>query len=306
MSTLFSNAPVWLTWTGMETDLIFNKGVDLPGFAAFTLLKTEEGRERIARYYDEIAALARKTGVGALIETVTWMANPDRAVGIGYSPEDLDRFNAEAVAIARAAKERAKDVPLLVSLQIGPRGDGYAAGMATADEAQEYHGRQIAVGAKAGVDVASAYTLGSAEEAIGVIRAAKAVGLPVTVSFTVETDGKLADGSRLEDAILRTDAETDSAAIAYAVNCAHPDHIAPALTEGPWSERLMGVVANASRQSHEELDNSEELDDGDPQELGQQLASMKQQLPRVQLVGGCCGTDMRHLEQIATRAMAAR
>lgn len=292
-------ATVYLCWTGMETDLIFNKGVDLPGFAAFPLLDTEAGRARIKAYADDLIALARETGTGVILDSVTWMANADRAAPLGWGLEALSRINREAVAFARATGEGLAGVPALVSLQVGPRGDGYHAGRMTADEAQAYHAAQIEAGAEADPDLVSAYTLGSAGEAAGIVRAARAVDLPVVISFTVETDGRLADGATLAEAIRATDDATDGAAAGFYVNCAHPDHIAPALDGGPWMARLRGALANASRQSHAELDAATALDAGDPAEFGPQMAMLRARFPRLTVLGGCCGTDLRHMRATA-------
>lgn len=286
---------VWLAWTGMETDLIFNKKWPLPGFASFPMIRSDEGRRLLADYYDALTTIGKKFNAGIMIDTPTWMANPARAAAIDWSPEEVDLVNAEAV---RFAKARAGD-NVCISAQLGPRGDGYARGMASVEAARDYHARQIDIVAKAGAELLSAYTIGSTEEAQGIILAAKAAGIPVVVSFVVETDGCLADGMPLREAISRADDATSGEAQFFMVNCAHPDHIAPALAEGA-IPRLHGIVANASRHSHAELDEAEELDDGDPVELGQQLAALRRELPGICVLGGCCGTDLRHISSIAS------
>lgn len=286
---------LWLAWTGMETDLIFNKAWDLPGFAAFPMLRSEEGRQRLRDYYLDLIAIGRAFGAGIMIDTPTWMASPDRAAAINWPTEDLDRINAEAVAFAM---EHAAD-DVCISAQLGPRGDGYEKGMASVQAARDYHARQIDIAARSGAELLTAYTIGSTEEAQGIILAAGAAGIPVVVSFVVETDGCLADGMPLREAIERADQATSGAARFFMVNCAHPEHIAPALAQGA-IPRLHGFVANASRHSHAELDEAEELDDGDPEELGHQLAALRRDLPAIRVLGGCCGTDLRHIASIAS------
>lgn len=281
----------WLSWTGMETHMIFNLGVDLPGFASFPLLETDQGRALLRKLYGDQIAVAQETGCGACLESVTWMANADRAAALGYDAERLARVNRDAIAFLR---EFEADVPLRLSAQIGPRGDGYEAGSMTADTAQAYHARQIAVLAESGCDMISAFTIGSVDEAIGMVRAAMAVGVPITMALTVETDGRLPDGTNLNDAIMRIDADTSEGVKHYLVNCAHPDHLALE-TAGV---RLSGLVANASRLSHAELDEAEVLDDGNPEELGQQIGALARTYPQMRIFGGCCGTDMRHLRAI--------
>lgn len=284
---------VWLAWTGMETDLIFNKKWPLPGFASFPMIRSDEGRKLLADYYDSLIAIGKRFGAGVVIDTPTWMANPDRAAAIDWTPDEVDLVNAEAVHFAKA---HAGD-SVCISAQLGPRGDGYARGMASVEAARDYHARQIDIVATAGAELLSAYTIGSTEEAQGIIHAARAAGLPVVVSFVVETDGCLADGMPLREAVERADEGTSGAAQFFMVNCAHPDHIAPALADGA-IPRLHGIIANASRHSHAELDEAEELDDGDPVELGQQLAALHRNLPDIRVLGGCCGTDLRHIASI--------
>ncbi len=291
----------WLAWTGMETDLIFNQKWDLPGFAAFPLSLSEPGRNRVGQYYDAQIALGRENGVGVILDSVTWMANADRARPLGYDADTLARANAEAVALVRSARERAGGVPVLVSGQVGPRGDAYEPGATGAAEAETYHGEQIRALVEAGVDMISAYTLGSAAEATGIARAAAAAGVPAMISFTVEVDGRLADGSALGAAVEAVEAHTGGTVLGYCINCAHPDHFRPALDGGAWMSRLIGLIPNASRRSHAELDEATELDDGNPAELAAELGALHDSLPGLSIFGGCCGTDLRHLRATAAR-----
>lgn len=298
MTTLTEDR-IWLAWTGMETDLIFNQGVDLPGFAAFPMVDSSDGRARLRDYYLKLIGIGRDTGAGILLDTPTWMANPDRAAGVGYAADDLPRLTGAAVELARAAAVAHPDVATRVSVQIGPRGDGYQPGIAAAETSARYHAPQVAAAREAGADLVSAYTMGSAGEAIGISLAARRCGIPALVSFTVETDGRLADGTPLAAAVAELVAAAEPLAIC--VNCAHPEHIAKGLDGGAWQASLAGVVANASRRSHAELDEAETLDDGDPDELARQLADLRHTLSGIRVLGGCCGTDLRHLREIARR-----
>jgi S-methylmethionine-dependent homocysteine/selenocysteine methylase len=174
-----------------------------------------------------------------------------------------------------------------------------------ATEAEEYHAEQVGVFASSTADMVGAYTLPYAAEAVGIVRAAAAHDLPVTISFTVETDGRLPSGQALGEAIEDVDAETASSAAYFMVNCAHPTHFSPAIEAGgPWLRRLGGVRANASRKSHAELDEASELDAGSPEELGALYAELKPQLPSVRVLGGCCGTDSRHIARICENWLA--
>lgn len=296
----FESDRVWLAWTGMETDLIFNKGVDLPEFAAFVMVDSDDGRVRLRDYYTQLIALGRRHDVGIILDTPTWMANPDRAAAVDYRADDLPRVTGDAVALVREVAGTHDDVATLVSVQIGPRGDGYDAGISADEVSAEYHRPQIEAAKSAGADIVSAYTLGAAGEAIGIALAASRTDIPAIVSYTVETDGRLADGSSLSDAVTQL-VETASPA-AIMVNCAHPEHIEKGLDGGAWEQHLAGIVANASRQSHAELDEADVLDDGDPLELSRQLANLRAARPKLKILGGCCGTDLRHLAKIAEHA----
>jgi S-methylmethionine-dependent homocysteine/selenocysteine methylase len=292
----------FLTDGGMETTLIFHRGLDLPCFAAFDLLKDDNGRAELRTYFEPYLALARERGVGFVLDTVTWRANPDWAQRLGYGPDELDAANRAAVALAeeiRAAGE-AEATPVVINGVVGPRGDGYDPGdLMSAEEAQRYHARQISTFADSATDMVTGITLTNPEEAIGIARAARDHGLPAVISFTLETDGRLPGGESLSDAIEHVDAGTDGSVAYYMINCAHPTHFAGALEQdGPWRERIGGLRANASAKSHAELDEAELLDDGDPAALGAQHGALRPLLGAVAVLGGCCGTDLRHVEAI--------
>lgn len=288
-----------MTDGGIETVLLFHEGLDLPDFAAFPLLYDPVGRQAMQRYFDGFLGVANERGLPFLIGTPTWRANPDWGARLGYAASDLGTANADAVEFVREVAAGWPGVEVTVDGILGPRGDGYLVGdRMTATEAERYHSAQIVSLVDAGVDRVSALTLSYPEEAVGIIRAARAAGIPVVVSFTVETDGRLPDGSSLGEAIESVDAETDAAALYFMVNCAHPSHIAPALEHPAVTRRVGGVRANASRLSHAQLDEAEELDEGDPTTLGTEMAALRTALPAVQLLGGCCGTDVRHVAEI--------
>ena len=286
---------------GLETTLIFHRGIELPCFASFTLLADEAGRAALGAYYEPYLALAVRHRTGIVLDTPTWRASLDWGERLGYPPEALDDANRAAVALMHELRRGLPArVPALVNGVVGPRGDGYVAGARmTADEARGYHARQLETFAAAGADTAAAVTLTYAEEAIGILTAARDAGLPLAISFTVETDGRLPSGQPLRDAVAQVDDATDAACAFFMVNCAHPTHFAHVLDDdGAWRERIRGVRANASRMSHAELDEAEQLDDGDPAELAKQYRMLRERLPRLTLVGGCCGTDDRHVAAI--------
>ena len=283
----------------METTLIYRDGLELPEFATFPLLDDEAGLAVLRGYYDSYARLAAGLGAGIVLDTPTWRANRDWGEKLGYDEAALADVNRRAVALLREL--RRTDPPLLISGCVGPRGDGYVVGETMdAAEAQRYHDAQVAVLAEEGVDLVSALTLTYAGEATGIVRAAALHGVPVVISFTVETDGRLPSAQPLGEAIEQVDGETEGAAAYFMVNCAHPTHFAHVLGGGePWLERIVGLRANASRKSHAELDASGELDSGDPDDLGERYRSLQDVLPRLRVVGGCCGTDERHIAAVA-------
>jgi S-methylmethionine-dependent homocysteine/selenocysteine methylase len=280
---------------GLETDLIFNRGVDLPEFASFPLVEDERGRALLRDYYDGYAAVARRAGAGLTLESPTWRANPDWGARVGYDAAALARVNATAIAFLDERRRSYADLDdVRIIGAVGPRGDGYVAGQwSDADEAADYHRLQVESLADAGVDAVAAYTITTAEEGTGIARAARGAGVPVLVGFTVETDGRLPDGTPLRDAVATVDAEEPPDG--FVVNCAHPTHIEPALDEGDWRHRIVQVNPNASTLSHAELDAAEELDAGDLGLLATSYDALRGRLPSLAVVGGCCGTDARHV-----------
>jgi len=295
MTTTNITGPV-VTDGGLETDLIFNHGFDLPDFAAFPLLGEERGRAQLATYYSAYADIARSAGASLLLETPTWRANPDWAARLGYDADALDRANRSGVELLQelASRWEGDITNIRVSGQLGPRGDGYVPGAAVdPDEAGDYHRPQLASFAAAGADLAGAYTLTDVGEAIGISRAAADVGLPVAISFTVETDGRLPGGETVAEAIAAVDGACAPAY--FLINCAHPSHISKGVDDGAWRERVHGLRVNASTLSHAELDESEELDAGDPVRLAEDVEALRLSLPAVHIIGGCCGTDARHV-----------
>ena len=289
--------PGYVTDGGLETDLVFHHGVDLPEFSAFLLLADPKGRDLLTEYYDGYAAIAAAAGAGLLLETPTWRANHDWGARLGVGADGLAGANAAAVAlVADLARQYADTVPeVVLAGMVGPRGDGYVPGEAMDPwQARDYHLPQARVFADEGADLLTALTLTTADEAIGVVLAGRESGLPVSVGFTVETDGRLPDGTTLRAAVEGVD--DVSPPDWFVVNCAHPSHVAAALADaGPWVERIGGTRVNASARRHAELDAADELDEGDPVALARDQAGLAELLPALRVVGGCCGTDARHV-----------
>jgi homocysteine S-methyltransferase len=303
------NGAVFLTDGGLETTLVFLEGVNLPCFAAFPLLLSENGRRQLERYFEPYLRTAQEHQVGFILDTPTWRANTDWGEKLGFTPQDLANINQQAVAWADNFRKRHAEnsAGVLINGVVGPRGDGYQPGrQMSAHEAEDYHAPQIEAFRQAGVDLVSAITMNYAEEAIGIARAAGAAGLPVVVSFTVETDGRLASGESLQSAIERTEDATGSAPAYYMINCAHPAHFEHVLADGTaWTSRIRGLRANASQKSHVELDEAVELDPGDPANLGQRYRNLRGRLKNLSVLGGCCGTDHRHIIAICEACLPA-
>lgn len=294
---------VFLTDGGIETTLIFHDGLELPYFAAFHLLRDVAGRDALVRYYERYIEIAKRDRVGFILESPTWRASSDWGEKLGYTRDDIAAVNRDAIALMRELRDRHQSgAPMVVSGCVGPRGDGYDPGQAmTAGEAEEYHAHQIRAFAEAGADMAAAITMTNASEAIGVARAAATAGMPVAISFTVETDGRLPTGQTLADAIAEVDGATAKGPPAYyMINCAHPTHFEATMSAAEdWTRRVRGIRANASRRSHHELNEAPDLDDGDPIELGRQYRDLLRRHPQINVLGGCCGTDHRHIDCIS-------
>lgn len=290
----------WLTDGGLETHMVFHEGIDLPQFASFPLLRQATGRQALERYFSGFLDEAEDLGLGFVLDTATWRASAGWGARMGWSAEAIDAVNREAVAFAKALQQ-GRSAPTVVNGVIGPHGDAYRPDeVLTPDGAEAYHRRQIAVLAEAGVDVVSAMTISTVGEAVGIAEAARKAGVPAVLSFTLENDGRLLGGMALAEAIARTDAATAGYPAWYGINCIHPDHFVDMLT-GDFVDRIGMVRANASRQSHADLDEATELDDGDPAELALDYAALRRRLPRLRVVGGCCGTDLRHVAAIGRR-----
>ena len=294
---------LYLTDGGIETTLIFHEGLELPDFVAFHLLRTPEGEAALLKYFRTYAEIARRFATGLILESATWRASADWGRRLGYTSESLADANRKAIHLLEEIRNEyeSKEMPVVISGCLGPRGDGYVPDRVMSEqEAEDYHRDQVEVFAGTAADMVCAITMNYVEEAIGIARAAQRAGMPVAISFTVETDGNLPTGQSLKEAIEQVDKTTAGYPCYYMINCAHPTHFEHVLAEGePFVERIRGLRANASRKSHAELNESPELDVGNPAELALQYADLKRRLPQLNVMGGCCGTDHRHIEQIA-------
>ena len=295
---------LFLSDGGLETTLIYLDGIELPQFAAFPLLDSKAGRAQLERYYRPYLELAAATpGAGFVLETPTWRASADWGALLAWDAGRLAAVNREAVQQLRMLRDAWRPRlagPIVLAGIVGPRGDGYVADAPdSAAAAAAFHHAQAAALAEGGVDMLCAVTMTTSAEALGVADAAAAVGVPVSISFTVETDGRLPNGEGLRTAIERVDAEARVAPAYFGVNCAHPSHFEGVFADGgAWALRIQSLRANASARSHAELDATTELDIGDPPDLADRYRRLRAPLPRLNVLGGCCGTDARHLRAI--------
>lgn len=294
---------VFLSDGGMETTFIFHEGIELPEFAAFVLLKEATGRAALRRYYQAYIELARRYRLGFVLESATWRASADWGQKLGFDASDLAAINREAIALLHELREESENptLPMVISGALGPRGDGYlATARMSAAQAAHYHTPQIRSLRDAGADVVTAFTLNYLEEGLGITEAAAALDMPCVISFTVETDGHLPSGQTLHEAIEVIDKHSTRPPAYYMVNCAHPEHLITAAdVRADWAKRVHGLRANASRRSHEELNESPELDEGNPGTIGKECLELADKLGGIQVIGGCCGTDLRHVDSMA-------
>ncbi len=305
------SAELYLTDGGLETTLIFLEGFELPHFAAFDLLKDEKGYNAIRSYYRRYLNIAKDFKVGFILESPTWRANPDWIQKIGYPKSAVSKINKKGIQLLVDLKsEFENDLnTIVISGCVGPRRDGYRPeNTMTVEEAQKYHSLQIEAFGQTHVDMISAITMNYVEEAVGIARAANAINLPVVISFTVETNGKLPTGMSLKEAIEQVDKSVIELPLYFMINCAHPTHFEKELQGGQneqWTKRIKGIRANASCKSHAELDESTELDRGNPKELGREHKRLKDSFNQLNVFGGCCGTDEEHVLEIANQIKTA-
>ncbi|RLL96015.1 hypothetical protein CFD26_105731 [Aspergillus turcosus] len=301
----------FLTECGMETTLVYKDKVHLPCFSSLPLVDTDSGRKLISHYYNSYISIAAANGTGIVLDTRTWRGATPWAKPLALSTDKLLELNRAAVRLAKEARNNAmggeNNIPIVISGTMGPLRDAYedTSASITLEDARAGYREQVGVLADAGVDFLGLMTVTNLNEAVAVVELAREVRLPVVVSFSIESDGRLLGGRSLESAIRMVDERTAGYVVYYGVNCAHPLRISAALREVPEDVRgRIGLIkANASLKSHEELDNSETLDRGDIAVYTDGFEGVLPLVPNVKVIGGCCGTDEEHLEAIAKRCI---
>ena len=299
---------IFLTDGGTETWLMYKRGFELPKFSAFHLLNDERSVQALREYYMAFAKVAVKLGTPFIFDSLTYRASRDWGALLGYSAEGLAEMNHKCFELYRECAAAAGMAPenTVISGCIGPKGDAYQTNQdLTAESAEIYHREQIGTFKKAGTDIVTALTLNTTDEAIGIARASAKAGIPSVISFTVEKDRKLRSGETLKQAIEKVDAATSSAPAYYMINCSHPVDFGPVLAIEPWANRIQGLRANASSLDHGTLCQLGHLEEGDPDELAGQYVDIRAAHPKMNVFGGCCGTDYMHVEKIGRALLAA-
>ena len=283
------------TGGGFETWMQYVDGFELRHFCGFELLNDARGLSCLRDYHRKIVEAAVANEFGVINEGLHYRASRDWGDITGYSREGLEEINIRGVEFYRdfVREYASPETPMLIGGAIGPQGD-------------DYHSEQILTFRKAGVDHVTAMTFSSVEEAIGLARAAKSADMPVVVSFIASNRGRLRGGETLEEAITRVDAATGNTPKYYMINCTHPTEFEPGLTPGDWTLRLGGFMPNAVAMETLDLCKLGHLEDGDPRELGAQMAGLALRFPHINVWGGCCGTDGRHIGEITRQVGEAR
>ncbi len=307
-SEAMRRAPVMLTDGGIETRLIYQDHLPLPDFASFLPLFDPAARRKIAALYRSYFDVAGDTGLPMQIGTPTWRAHPDGLARQGFTAaHDLHRVNAAAVALLQDLRQASALQGLVfIAGVIGPRRDGYdPASAPDARQARDYHGPQAACLAALGVDLLYAPTFASAAELRGVAAAMAATGLPYALAPVIDADGALLDGTPLADAIRRIDAEVAPRPLHYLTGCVHPTTFRAARQHGralpgDIAGRVIGLKANASNLPPDQLDKLDHLEEGQPERFAELMLDLRRDYG-LQVLGGCCGTDDRHIRAIASR-----
>lgn len=299
----------YLTEGGQETEIMYRHGHKLPDFAMYPLFARPQAMADVRDMYRRYLETAVRHGFVALMGGLDYRASPDWASKLGFDAQALADVQLRCIDLLREfAKPFEPELPdvLIVGI-VGPRGDAYSLNRTiTAAEAEDYHSTQLATLKRAGVDLVSAMTFNNTEEAIGVARAAAGLGLPLAISFTLDSTSRLKSGPTVRQAITTVDAATgDARPDFYGINCSHPHEFTPALEPGDWMQRVRSFRPNAAMMEKQQLCQIGHLVDGDPQELGAQMGALARRYPHIDVWGGCCGTWDAHLDAIAMNVRAA-
>jgi homocysteine S-methyltransferase len=269
------------------------------------LIYEESGRAALAAIYRQYLEIGQRYKLPLLLSTPTWRASRERIAAAGLAGRDLNGDNSRFLAELRDSYgDYAQQVALCGLMSC--RGDAYKPDEAmSADAAAEFHAWQADALAAAGVDFLLAATLPALSEAIGLAQAQAATGLPYVISFVARPTGTLLDDTPLDTAIATIDSAVTPRPLAYLVNCTHASIFRSALLDERNSstlvrERVIGLLANTAALSPEELNESVALIEEAPEVFGNSVAALREELG-MKVLGGCCGTDERHIESLARK-----
>ena len=265
------------------------------------------GREVLTAIYRGYLNVGRDVDVPMIMLTPTWRANPERLGLAGF--DDVRGVHKECFDFISSMRgeygDYASNAPIggLMSC----RGDAYRPEEALGiDEAEVFHSEQVDAFARTGVDFIMASTLPARTEAIGIAKAMARSGLPYVPSFIVRPDATLLDGTPLDDVIVEIDDTVDPAPVFYMMNCIHPDvylSVYPMLDGEHVKRRMLGLQANTSLMRPEELDKLDRLDTADAGDFAVSIINVHDRCG-AKILGGCCGTDERHIRSIAERLIS--
>lgn len=301
---------LYLTEGGTETEVIYRHGHELRDFAMFELMNKPEAVRDMENMYRRYLDKAAQYGFSALMSGFDYRASPDWGAKLGYSAEGLREMQHKCIDFLRGVSRAYEDQIERIAIAgcIGPKGDAYSLNRdITAEEAEDYHATQCETLRDCGVDLIWAATINNIPEAVGISRAAARVGLPVNMSFTLDSSHKLKSGPSLKEAIEATDTEAGAARPdSYGINCSHPLEFEPALEPGDWARRLRSLRPNAAKMDKVSLCKLGHIEEGDPEELGQMMGDLAKRYPDIDIWGGCCGTWDKHFDRIAHYVRQAR
>ncbi|WP_242521620.1 homocysteine S-methyltransferase family protein [Motiliproteus sp. SC1-56] len=299
-----------MTEGGTETEIMYKFGFELPHFAMFPLLDNPKAVSALNGMYQRYLDTAAKHGFNALVGGLDYRASPDWGSLLGYSNTGLAEMQLRAIEFLRdvAKPYQGQIADIQIVGVVGPRGDAYALNKTiSAQEAEAYHSTQLETLQQADVDLVWAATFNNVPEAVGVSRAAARCQLPLCMSFTLDSNHRLKSGPTLKQAIETVDLKAgDRRPDFYGINCSHPLEFSPAIEQAAWFERVRCLRPNAAMMDKISLCKLGHLEDGDPQDLGEQMGELARRFPHIDIWGGCCGTWERHLEQIATQVKLHR
>lgn len=267
------------------------------------LIYTIAGRTALETICCQYLETGHRYDLPLLLSTPTWRAGRDRIAAAGLEGSDLNGDNFRFLAELRDRYgEYAKKVAICGLMSC--RGDAYKPEETMTElAAAEFHQWQANALASAGVDLLLAATLPALSEAVGLARSQAITGLPYMISFVVRPDGTLLDGTSLHKAIITIDSTVSPPPLSYMINCTHASIFRSALLHKDNSsplvrERVIGILANTAALSPEELDASPDLVEEAPETFGRAVSSLYSEL-NLKVLGGCCGTDNRHIESLA-------